>query len=313
MFNKKIACLGLVTLSACLSTWASAEILIILPQTGPMANASESIKRGLFYANLQASKPYQLRFVDSQQDSIQSILKKQVRSSTELVVGPLEKKQVESLIKLKPKVKILALNQVDGSAANVYQFALAKDEDAKALTEAMRKKGVEEIVTLREENTAQHTQSFYEAMHSIWEQQPAKQKSWFSKFSDKHQGVLVLGSGAWVSQQDLPKKNIYTLAYAIEEKQAIPEGMVFCDTPALYTNQWSDVIRAYQLNPVSMPYQRLIAFGGDAWQLADALIQQKKSEKIAFDGRTGRIELQGQKVQRQPQCFEYHKSKIKQL
>jgi outer membrane PBP1 activator LpoA protein len=309
MKTKKTALIGLAGLSLGLSSWVSAEILVILPQTGSMANAAESIKRGLLQANLQAEKKYKFKFVDSEQQPIKSILQKNVHANTELVIGPLDKKQVQSLIQLKPKVKVLALNQVPGGVQNVYQYALSKEDDAQALSQAMRKQGIQEVIVLREQQTAKQTESFYQAMKSIWGEK-LQDKTKLPFFSRKHQAALVLGSGQWVSAQKLPQKNIYTLPYAIEEKHSIPEGMIFCDTPALYVQQWSDVINAYQQQPVSMPYQRLIAFGGDTWQLAHALVQQ---QKIAFDGRTGRITLHEQLIQRQPQCFEYHQQGIKAL
>ena len=44
--------------SVCLSTLAQAEILVILPETGTMANASDSIRRGLVQANHNADEKY---------------------------------------------------------------------------------------------------------------------------------------------------------------------------------------------------------------------------------------------------------------
>ncbi|KAA8731417.1 hypothetical protein F4V57_12580 [Acinetobacter qingfengensis] len=307
---KKIALISLATLG--LSSWANAEILVILPQTGPMANAADSIKRGIVQVNTQSSQKYKFKFVNSSNQSLKNILQRQVNANTELVIGPLDKKQVEQLIQLKPKVKVLALNQVQSQINNVYQFALSKEDDAVALTQVMKNKGVEELIVLRDKNSGNQTESFYQAMKQLWgEKMQDENKLPF--FSRKKRGVLVLGSGKWVSEQDLPKKNIYTLPYAIEENHPVPEGMVFCDTPALYIQQWSDVINAYKQKPVSLPYQRLIAFGGDAWQLADGLLQQKNAQNVGFNGRTGQLKISQYTVQRQPQCFEYHKKGIKSL
>ncbi len=292
-----------ISLTFALTTLAQAEILVILPETGPMANASDSIKRGLIQANHQASNKYTFNFINIDQQSVSDVLKKHVTKSTEMVIGPLDKQNVEQLIQAQPRVKTLALNQANGRASNVYQFALSKEEDALALTRRMQLDGVEQLLVLREVQTVTQTQSFYDAMYQLWgdKMQSVGKLPFFKK---KSLGILLIGSGKWVNQQKLPKKNIYTLPFAIEEQQPIPQGMIYCDTPALYTQQWSDVIEAYKQNPVILPYQRLIAFGGDAWQITDALQKRQANQVIEFQGRTGNIRIVDHIISRQPQCFQ---------
>ncbi len=280
-----------------------AEILVILPETGAMANASESIKRGLLQVNKQAGNKYKFKFVNIAQGSVSSILKKNVKKTTQMVIGPLDKQNVEELIALQPSIKTLALNQVDGTAKNVYEFALSKEEDALTLTQHMQKEGINSLIVLRDPNATRQTQSFYDVMSELWgDKMQVKEKLPF--FSKSQQGILLLGSGKWLSEQKLPKKRVYTLPFAIEEKYTIPEGIVYCDTPALYTLQWSDVIEAYKQKPVSIPFQRLIAFGGDTWQITDALQMRKTNENIEFQGRTGHVRIVDNVISRTPQCFE---------
>ncbi|MCH4246561.1 MAG: penicillin-binding protein activator [Acinetobacter populi] len=317
MLNKKLSLKALASLTLAVSTvavsaMAQAEILVILPETGAMASATDSIKRGLIQANHQSSNKYKFKFVDIHQQPLSSILQKNVSKTTELVIGPLDKQNVEQLLKLQPKIKTLALNQVSGKAANVYQFALSKEEDALALTKRMQWDGIDNLIVLRDPDTIEQTQSFYDAMVQLWgNKMEVKEKLPF--FSKKKQGVLLLGSGKWLTQQKLPSKNIYTLPFAIEEKQPIPEGMIYCDTPALYTGQWSDVMDAYKQKPVTMPFQRLIAFGGDAWQIADALQNRKNNSVVEFKGRTGQIRIVDNIISREPQCFQSQKTAVKAL
>ena len=281
---------------------ANAEILVILPETGPMASASESIKRGFASANQQANNKYEIRYVNVDKTSLTNILKTQVSKKTELIVGPLDKKDVEQLIKLQPKIPALALNQIHAYGKNIYQFALSKEEDALALTKRMQWDGIGEVIVLRDANTRAQTQSFYDAMLQLWGDK-MQLKDTLPKSLKANQGVLLIGDNAWISKQALPKKKIYTLPYAINEKVQLPEGLVYCDTPALYVNQWQDVIKAYQQKPVDLPFQRLIAFGGDAWQLADRLVKHKPDQVIEFQGRTGQLRVVGSILERQPQCF----------
>ena len=282
---------------------ANAEILVILPETGPMASASESIKRGFASANKQANNKYDIRYINVTKTPLSSIIKTQVSKTTQLIVGPLDKKDVEQLVKLQPKVQTLALNQVHAYNKNVYQFALSKEEDALALTKRMQWDGVDSIVVLRDGKTRAQTQSFYDAMLQLWGDKMQIKES-LPKSLKANQGVLLIGDYQWLAQQkNLPNKKIYTLPYAIHEKAQLAEGLVYCDTPALYVNQWQDVIAAYQQKPVDLPFQRLIAFGGDAWQLADHLVKHKPEQVIEFQGRTGKLRVVGSILERQPQCF----------
>ena len=56
-----------------------------------------------------------------------------------------------------------------------------------------------------------------------------------------------------------------------------------------------------------MAYQRLIAFGGDAWQISEMMLAAKmlqaSMKNIDFQGRSGQIKIVDQEIQRQPACF----------
>lgn len=303
MMYKKLITTALLSTTLGMTMFVHAEILVILPETGAMASAADSIKRGFVAANQQAGNKYVIRFVDIHKMPLSNILKTQVSKKTELIVGPLDKQNVEELIRLQPQVKTVALNQIDHKTKDVYQFALAKEEDALALTKRMQWDGIEKIIVLRDQASIAQTQSFYDAMNQLWgDKMQIKEK--LPMFSRSKQAILLLGSNEWLLKQDLPKKHIYTLPYAINEQVKLPEGLIYCDTPALYGGQWQDVITAYQKQPVTLPFQRLIAFGGDAWQIADTLIKnQKNSVPIEFQGRTGKIRIVGDILERQPQCF----------
>ncbi|MFB2537839.1 MULTISPECIES: penicillin-binding protein activator [unclassified Acinetobacter] len=317
---KKTLChtLRFTSIFAMLSVYhvAHAEILVILPETDALANASASIKQGLLEANKINKNKYQLKFVDEQL-AINEIYQRYVNKDTQLVIGPLNKADVEQLIKLQPKVKTLALNRVNGSAKNVYQFALSKDEDAATLTRRMQVDGIEHIIVLREPASVEATQTFYDEMKELWGENfsdTARVTASHQRFDPNKQGILLLGSSEWMNQQKLPTKNLYTIPYGIEEQAELPTGLTFCDTPALYNGQWQDVINAYKQKPVSMPLQRLLAFGGDAWQIADIIIsKQKEKNLLNFKGRTGDLKIIDRTITRQAQCFSLNDGVLKQL
>ncbi|MEG2267911.1 MAG: hypothetical protein RSC68_26740, partial [Acinetobacter sp.] len=79
---------------------------------------------------------------------------------------------------------------------------------------------------------------------------------------------------------ELSRKRMYTVANAISEQHKLPQGIKFCDVPVLYLADWPDVLQAYVKEPVDMSYQRLIAFGGDAWQITQQYLSQPRSQNI---------------------------------
>lgn len=62
-----------------------------------------------------------------------------------------------------------------------------------------------------------------------------------------------------------------------------------------------------------MSYQRLIAFGGDAWQITQYYLNNKKIRNIEFQGRTGMIRVSDQGIQRTPSCFQQSAKGLKAL
>jgi outer membrane PBP1 activator LpoA protein len=67
---------------------AYADILVILPESGAMARASQSIKRGFLSAYTASGSKEKIIFVDSAKNSIDTIFKK-LNHKTKLIVGPL--------------------------------------------------------------------------------------------------------------------------------------------------------------------------------------------------------------------------------
>lgn len=285
-------------------TCAQAEVLVILPESGPMARAASSIKLGFQSAYEASGHKEPLKFINSDQKQLADVLKKHVTAKTKLIVGPLGRSEVDSLMKAKPKIRVLALNEGTKQAENITQFSLAKKEDASALGLILSKDKIEELIVLRQPGTEAEHELFLIALLAL-SGLPMQVIEAPPKQIKKHQALLLLGSNGWMNAQDkLPKKQIYTLSNAIEDDQPIPLGMKFCDTPALYRGQWADVQMAYDRHPVRMPYQRLLAFGGDAWSIAQLYLQDPKLREAAFEGRTGTIQIQGSYIQRTPRCYQ---------
>ena len=111
MYKKKIVLAFMLAMLSSIA--AKAEVLVILPETGVMASAAESIKRGFVAANQQMGNKYVIKFANVSNMPLAKILQTQVSKKTQIIVGPLDKKNVEELLELRPKVTTIALNQVD--------------------------------------------------------------------------------------------------------------------------------------------------------------------------------------------------------
>lgn len=292
---------------------AQAEVLVILPESGPMARVTSSIKSGFMSAYALSEDKVPLKFINSDKKTIKTILAKHLNKKTQLIVGPLAKNEVEQIVAINPKVRILALNEVETQSPNVIQFSLSKQDDAYALKQIMQKDKVSQLLVLRQTGREQDSELYLMSIMSqfgqsveVVEEIPKKLK--------KGQGVLLLGDDAWMNQlSHLPKNNVYAQPTAIEENQPIPNGLKFCDVPALYEHQWDDVAQAYLQQPVSMPYQRLIAFGADAWMLAELYLKTPKIQNFTLQGRTGDLDVNAQRVTRIPHCYQKQKNNILQL
>lgn len=311
MLNNKNNLMGFILY--CIFNQAQAEVLVILPESGPMARAGLSVKQGFMSAYQASGQKTPIKFVNSNKKQISQLLKINVNKKTQMVIGPLARNEVEGLIKSKPKVRVLALNEVTDQSDNVWQFSLSKKDDAYALNQILQKDKIKQLYVFRQPGTEVDSELFLMSLVSqidypltLVEEIPEK--------LNKQSSLLLLGNNEWLnSLAKLPSKNVYVLANAIEQHQAIPQGARFCDAPALYDLGWSDVIKAYQHNPVSMPYQRLLAFGGDTWHIAQQYLDEPNLKSIEFEGRTGLIKISNNHIQRIPHCYENTRKGIKTL
>ncbi|WP_111859887.1 penicillin-binding protein activator [Acinetobacter sp. CFCC 10889] len=282
---------------------AHADVLVILPETGPLARASSSIKLGISTAYQAMGAKTVLKFVNTDQKTMSAVLKQNVNKQTQMIIGPLARQDVEEIIKLAPKVPVLALNEVAIKHPNVMQFSLSKNDDAAALIDAMQNDQVAKLYIFQQAETAQENKAFFNAVSEQFKGQIELVNNVPAKMV-KSEGLLLLGNYAWIRQiKKLPVRNLYMQALAVEDSQPLPKGIKFCDVPSLYIADWKDVLIAYQQNPTPMAYQRLYAFGGDAWQITQSYLEKSKQTTIDFNGRTGKIHIENNRVDRQPICF----------
>lgn len=108
------------------------NIAVLLPASGPFAQAAQAIKAGFLAAEKanHGDKP-KIRFYDSEAALPGVLYQQAVTDGADLVVGPLEKDKLKLLAATQLTVPVLALNDAPGvSAPNLYKFALNPSDEA---------------------------------------------------------------------------------------------------------------------------------------------------------------------------------------
>ena len=276
-----------------------AEVLVLLPERGALAPASASVKDGLIAAYYAGTRQPAVRFVDSSDQPMDILLAKEIKPTTELVIGPLSRDQVGELVNIHVNIPVLTLNEVAQTQKNVWQFALSPDEDANILAKAILSDGVTQLFVITQPQFTKG-ERFRRALA-----QATKIKFENAKVIPpsltRTQGLLVLGSSEWVGEQKLPRDRVYAPAFVFDRRIPLSTGLQFCDTPALLRGNWAELNALNTQKPASSEIQRLRAFGADAWQLALLLLDKAGSAKFA--GRTGEITLSYSDIKRVPVCF----------
>lgn len=120
----------------------ASRIGILLPSSGPLASAAKALQDGIMTAHYAAQangNAPQLEFIDSSQlHSAEEIVQIANAKGLQLILGPLDKQQVTQL-SLYPSLPIpfLALNYIDQSASNLFQYGLSPEDEARdAATQA---------------------------------------------------------------------------------------------------------------------------------------------------------------------------------
>ena len=122
------------------ATKTNAQIALLLPLSGRLADAGEAIRDGFLAAYYAGKSPQQttIKLYDAAGDAA-PIYRKAIEEGATFVVGPLGKENIASVRALADgKVPILVLNHLNDADAvpkRFYQFALAPEDEARQIAE----------------------------------------------------------------------------------------------------------------------------------------------------------------------------------
>lgn len=310
------------------------QIAVLLPQSGRMARAADAIRDGLLAAYYQdaatTTDTPALRFYDSDSSDILALVKQVQSDGAGFIIGPLDRERVERLVTAGPPgVPLLALNAVDAGATGLLQFSLAPEDEIRRLAEWMNAQKVKRpLVITSSEDSGQRQQKLFEA---AWRQYHPGSLTVVT-LDAARKGGIVAGVHALATQtgghdalflaspglatQVLPALTyyhntlpLYSLSGAWDPAadasgQKDLDGLRFCDLPWMLDATRPEQASLYEAIPRPVGgYDRLQAFGGDAWTLLKRWQAVQDGEVLTL--RTGKLQADHSgHLRRIPTCAE---------
>jgi outer membrane PBP1 activator LpoA protein len=128
------------------------QIALLLPLSGPLANAGQAIRDGFICAFFHAASKMTVRVYDTNGVSIGALYEQAGTDGAQLVIGPLDKQSVVD-INLLPyrRVPVLALNYLPpgvAPGAGLYQFGLAIEDEAREIARRIYADGLPRVAII---------------------------------------------------------------------------------------------------------------------------------------------------------------------
>jgi len=308
---------------------AGDTVVVLLPESGRFAGAALAVRDGILAAqgaDEQGGRP-RLVFRDTGETSdTAAMVRAAVAQGATHVIGPLQKEGVERLAS-EPAlpVPVLALNRATGGTTppeNLYQFALAPEDEAAAAAEKAWAAGRRNAFLLYPasawgERIATGFRARWGALGggviagAVYDPNAAN----LSRPVDTLLGpaeasaadVLFLVATAERARQLLPliraragdRLAVFATSHAHEGVTTGLTGLYYVDIPWLIAPASGDPL-SYTSLRARLPdfqeqYARLYAMGIDAYRLAPRLAGLARRPGATFDGKTGILSLDSQR------------------
>lgn len=140
-------------------------IAILLPLTGKYAQIiGEPTKMGLLTAYKDRGYSLNLKFYDTNSNSIAQIYEQLKKDNAKVIIGPIIKSEVEALLMLKPSIPVIALNEASqqNKIDNVYYLTLNPENDSQNVVDKMVEDNITNplIITAKTQKGARISEAF---------------------------------------------------------------------------------------------------------------------------------------------------------
>lgn len=304
-------------------------VVVLLPESGRFAPAAQAVRDGILAAqgaDEQGRRP-RLVFRDSGDGSdAAALVQAAVAQGATHVIGPLQKEGVERLAgEPALPVPVLALNRSGGSTlppANLYQFALAPEDEAAAAAEKAWEAGRRNALMLYPasawgERIAGGFRARWGALSGgviaggVYEPDSVDLSRAVNTLLGPAEAsaadVLFLVATAERARQILPlvreragdRLAVFTTSHAHDTATSALAGLYYVDIPWLIDPAAGGAL-SYSSLRARLPdfqdqYARLYAMGIDAYRLAPRLADLGRRPGATFDGKTGVLSLDSQR------------------
>lgn len=119
------------------------NIALVLPLNGELGGIGRAIRDGYIAAHYQLTTDSSLKIYDSTSGEVLDIISRAVADGAELIIGPLDREKVTTISRQPLKVPVIALNRtLNGEInPNLYQFALAPEDESRQVAEQVFREG----------------------------------------------------------------------------------------------------------------------------------------------------------------------------
>ena len=151
------------------------NIAVLLPTSGHLKKAGEAIQRGIlsaYYSTLETPKSHaEIQFFDTTTDTIETIIQEINMGKADMIIGPLEKAHVNTMMENKPELPVIALNYSDQTnkeqPTHFFQFGLSTDDEATIIVERAWQDGHKNALIIAPKND--HGNKATKILRESWE------------------------------------------------------------------------------------------------------------------------------------------------
>lgn len=301
---------------------ANTEVLVLLPRGGRFGTAGNAVRDGIQAAreaDRSGTRP-NLEFRDAS-GRVTTQLERGVEGGAQLVIGPLDRDGVDSLAgRAALPVPTLALNRSGGgTAANLYQFSLAPEDEAINAANLAWAAGLRTAALLYPSDPwgERMATAFRSQWRALGGRMLAEQS--YSPSARNHAravDALLVGGNPdlvflvataaevrplWSALQlGLPRVPVIATSHVYDGdidpgRDEALNGLYFVDIPWLLDQTRSDSLSRRALTDrlpnVRGPLARLYAMGIDAYRLAPRISDMGRSPGTFFPGETGGLNV----------------------
>jgi outer membrane PBP1 activator LpoA protein len=292
----------------------SNTIALMLPlESASYGRAADAVKAGFLAAAERAGESARVRVIAHGNDTVLPALASAYDAGVALVVGPLTRDDLKTVIALAPdRPRMLALNQTDDGSPlpeGMYALTLAVDNDAIQLARVARADGVRSVALVASDAPLQHR--FIAAFAAEWRigGGPPPREYRFNpnpemlgllrrELATRPPDAVVLavdGEDAPLARSFLPPGAVYAVSHIADNlpPQMLRDldGVRFIEIPWVAEPD-SSLLAQLPRSALGDPVlERLYALGLDAFAVSQMLAESVPPDRVELDGATGHLSL----------------------